>query len=322
MFVQFVVLVIGIVSLIKGADWLVDGSSGLARSFGVSPLFIGLTIVAFGTSAPELAVSLSAALKGAGEISISNVVGSNIANTALVIGLSTLILPMGVKYSTIRKEIPFCLLVSIVLMAFLIQGKGYGLERSHGIALLAFLVVFLEYTFVMARGDRAYSREVSEQQSEATASGKMKRSKAFFLTGLGLALVLVGGECTVNASVQIALALGVSQAFVGLTIIAIGTSLPELVTSLSAILKKEADLAIGNIVGSNVFNILLILGLSSSIHPMTVFVPLYWLDLLYMTLLVGLLWIFSFTKRQIERWEGGILFASYIAYLVLVSLRR
>ena len=323
MVVQFIVLVIGIALLVKGADWLVDGASGLSSSFGVSPLFIGLTVVAFGTSAPELAVSISASLKGSGSIAISNVVGSNIANIALVIGFSAILVPLAISKTTIRKELPFNILISFALMAMLLRGAKYGLDRYDGIILIIFLILFMEYTLVMAKSDRqrAKMEKTSIISDEERDSIKKIRIKNGILTVIGLAMVVFGADLTVDSATEIALQLGISEALVGLSMIAIGTSLPELVTSVTAIIKKQDDLAIGNIVGSNVFNICLILGISSILKPIGVIVDHYWADILFMSFLAVFLLLTTMKKSKITRLEGSFFFASYVAYIILISFR-
>jgi len=323
MVVQFTVLVIGIALLVKGADWLVDGASGLSSSFGVSPLFIGLTVVAFGTSAPELAVSISASLKGSGSIAISNVVGSNIANIALVIGFSAILVPLAISKTTIRKELPFNILISFALMAMLLRGAKYGLDRYDGIILIIFLILFMEYTLVMAKSDRqrAKMEKTSIISDEERDSIKKIRIKNGILTVIGLAMVVFGADLTVDSATEIALQLGISEALVGLSMIAIGTSLPELVTSVTAIIKKQDDLAIGNIVGSNVFNICLILGISSILKPIGVIVDHYWADILFMSFLAVFLLLTTMKKSKITRLEGSFFFASYVAYIILISFR-
>lgn len=323
MVLQFVVLVLGIALLVKGADWLVDGASGLSSSFGVSPLFIGLTVVAFGTSAPELAVSISASMKGSGSIAISNVVGSNIANIALVIGFSAILSPLAISKTTIRKELPFNILVSFALMAMLLRGAKYGLDRYDGFILIIFLILFMEYTLVMAKGDRERSKleKNSILSDEELDSIKKIRIKNAILTVIGLAMVVFGADLTVDSATEIALQLGISEALVGLTMIAIGTSLPELVTSVTAIIKKQDDLAIGNIVGSNIFNICLILGVSSILKPIGVIVDHYWADILFMSVLAVFLLLTTMKKSKISRFEGTVFFASYVAYLIIISFR-
>ena len=323
MVLQFVVLVLGIALLVKGADWLVDGASGLSSSFGVSPLFIGLTVVAFGTSAPELAVSISASMKGSGSIAISNVVGSNIANIALVIGFSAILSPLAISKTTIRKELPFNILVSFALMAMLLRGAKYGLDRYDGFILIIFLILFMEYTLVMAKGDRERSKleKNSILSDEELDSIKKIRIKNAILTVIGLAMVVFGADLTVDSATEIALQLGISEALVGLTMIAIGTSLPELVTSVTAIIKKQDDLAIGNIVGSNIFNICLILGVSSILKPIGVIVDHYWADILFMSVLAVFLLLTTMKKSKISRFEGTVFFTSYVAYLIIISFR-
>jgi cation:H+ antiporter len=323
MILQFVLLILGIALLVKGADWLVDGASGLSSSFGVSPLFIGLTVVAFGTSAPELAVSISAAVKGSGSIAISNVIGSNIANIALVIGFSAILTPLAISKTTIRKELPFNILISFALMAMLLRGAKYGLDRYDGVVLIIFLIIFMEYTLVMAKSDRERKRlESTDILSEADQEEIKKiRIKNGILTLIGLAMVVFGANLTIDSATEIALQLGISEALVGLTMIAIGTSLPELVTAVTAILKKQDDLAIGNIVGSNIFNICLILGVSSIIKPIGVIVDHYWADILFMSMLAVFLLLTTMKKSKITRLEGSFFFASYIAYITIISFR-
>jgi cation:H+ antiporter len=323
MILQFVLLILGIALLVKGADWLVDGASGLSSSFGVSPLFIGLTVVAFGTSAPELAVSISAAVKGSGSIAISNVIGSNIANIALVIGFSAILTPLAISKTTIRKELPFNILISFALMAMLLRGAKYGLDRYDGFVLIIFLIIFMEYTLMMAKSDRERKRlESTDILSEADQEEIKKiRIKNGILTLIGLAMVVFGADLTVDSATEIALQLGISEALVGLTMIAIGTSLPELVTAVTAILKKQDDLAIGNIVGSNIFNICLILGVSSIIKPIGVIVDHYWADILFMSMLAVFLLLTTMKKSKITRLEGSFFFASYIAYITIISFR-
>ena len=322
MFLQFILLIAGIALLVKGADWLVDGASGLSSSFGVSPLFIGLTVVAFGTSAPELAVSVSAAMKGSGSIAISNVIGSNIANIALVIGFTAMLSPMLISKTTVRKELPFNILVSFALMAMLLRGAKYGLDRYDGFILIIFFIIFMEYTLVMAKSDRERKKmEQSPYSKTELETIKRQRIKNGLLTLIGLAMVVLGANLTVDSATQIALQLGISEALVGLTMIAIGTSLPELVTSVTAVIKKQDDLAIGNIVGSNIFNICLILGISAMISPIGVIVQHYWADILFMSLLALFLLLTTMKKSKLTRLEGAFFFVSYIIYIVTISFR-
>ncbi len=317
MILSVVFVIIGIVLLIQGANWLVKGASGLARSFGVSPLFIGLTVVAFGTSAPELAVSISAALKGIGGIAISNVVGSNIANVALVIGFSALLMPTQVNHSTVRKEIPFNILVGVALMAMLLRNSNPSLDRIDGIVLIVLFVVFMEYTFEMAKRDRhVWVQQGIDQRRKKGSWGNLG------LTGIGLVGVVVGGDFTVQHATEIARMIGMSEAFIGLTMVAIGTSLPELVTSLVAAIQKQPDLAIGNIIGSNLFNVLMVLGLSSAIRPISMNAENYGIDLGYMVGLTCVILIVSiFRKNRLGRLTGLSLLASYACYLLFITQR-
>jgi cation:H+ antiporter len=262
-------------------------------------------------------------VKGSGSIAISNVIGSNIANIALVIGFSAILTPLAISKTTIRKELPFNILISFALMAMLLRGAKYGLDRYDGVVLIIFLIIFMEYTLVMAKSDRERKRlESTDILSEADQEEIKKiRIKNGILTLIGLAMVVFGADLTVDSATEIALQLGISEALVGLTMIAIGTSLPELVTAVTAILKKQDDLAIGNIVGSNIFNICLILGVSSIIKPIGVIVDHYWADILFMSMLAVFLLLTTMKKSKITRLEGSFFFASYIAYITIISFR-
>lgn len=303
--------------LIKGADWLVEGAGNLARSFGVSPLFIGLTVVAFGTSAPELAVSLSASFNGLGEIALSNVVGSNIANVGLIVGVSAIILPLCVESSTVRKEIPFAIIISAAVFTMIAFRENPVLGIREGIILLLFFVVFFEYLFSMAKGQQELLK--SKEKNQFAKDSRMEKN--LFLTVLGLVIVVIGGKLVVDSASFIATFLGMSDAMIGLTIVAIGTSLPELVTSVTASLKKEMGIAIGNIVGSNIFNLLLVLGLTSLVNPVNVTINTYWIDLFVMLIFTGILMIFSTTRMKISRIEGLLLLSGYLIYIVFTIIR-
>ncbi len=317
MILSVVFVIIGIVLLIQGANWLVKGAGGLARSFGVSPLFIGLTVVAFGTSAPEFAVSISAAVKGIGGIAISNVVGSNIANVALVIGLSALFMPTQVSHSTVRKEIPFNILVGVALMAMLLRTSNPSLDRMDGIVLVVLFVVFMEYSFEMAKRDRNVSAQKGMDQRPKKGSWVN-----LGLTGIGLVGVVVGGDFTVQHATEIARIIGMSESFIGLTMVAVGTSLPELVTSLVAAIQKQPDIAIGNIIGSNLFNMLMVLGFSSVIRPISMTADHYGIDLGYMVgLTCAILIVALLRKKRLGRLTGLGLLASYACYLLFITQR-
>ncbi len=314
---SIILLIIGFVILIKGADLLVDGASALAKRFKVSDIVIGLTIVAFGTSAPELVVNLFASFQGNTEIAIGNIVGSNIANIFLILGVAGIIYPLTVKKDTVWKEIPLSLLAALVLgfMAndALLDGRGYSmLSRIDGLILLCFFAIFLYYT-----GGIAKSNEVEDDEIH-----KYKLSKAILYIAIGLVGLVGGGKLVVDAAVSIATWLGVSQAVIGLTVVAVGTSLPELVTSAVAALKKKPDIAIGNVVGSNIFNIFWILGISAVIRPLP-FNPVANMDIL-MTILASFLlfvWMFIGERHKLQRWQSVLFILIYVGYTGLLFAR-
>lgn len=316
----YLLLIVGFALLIKGADYFVEGASKIAQSLRVSPLLIGLTIVAFGTSAPEASVSFIAAFEGSSDVAIGNVVGSNIFNITFILGVTALVFPLIVQSETIRKEIPFALLgaVSLLLLISDIQLQSAGsnlITRTEGITLLLFFAVFLYYIFEVARKDR----RLTEENPPDVANLSMTKNS--LLTIGGLAAIVFGGYLVVENSIQIALSLGMSETLVGLTIVAVGTSLPELVTSVTAAFKKQAEIALGNIIGSNIFNIFFILGASATIHPLTVDSKIFsdvWL-MIFVTVLVMIL---SRTKYTISRMEGSVLAIIYIVYVIYIILRN
>ncbi|MFC4024860.1 calcium/sodium antiporter [Oceanobacillus longus] len=315
----YILLILGFALLIKGADWFVDGSSNIAALLRISPILIGLTIVAFGTSSPELTVSIFAALDGSADVAMGNVVGSNIFNITLVVGLAAFLYPLKVQNETIKKEIPFTLLSTaallIVMSDVFLQGEMNNLiTRGDGFILLLFFSIFMIYVFEIAFKDRNASKE--EPLPEGVTWGK---NITFSL--VGLAAIIIGGELVVSNATEIAYSLGMSETLVGLTIVAIGTSLPELVTSVSAALKKQSEIALGNIVGSNIFNILLVLGASSVITPLA-FDGKVFIDLFIMVVLTIILLIFSRTNFKIGKREGLILALAYVAYLIYVIIRN
>ncbi len=316
----YILLIIGFGLLIKGADYFVKGSTGLAELWRVPPLLIGLTIVSFGTSSPEAAVSITAAIKGSSDISVGNVIGSNIFMITMVIGLTAFILPLKVENETIRKEIPFTLLASFALLILISDSQFHTMSqnlitRSDGFILLLFFCVFLYYIYEVARS----SREFQQNQPNSYETSSWVKHSSFTLSGL--AAIILGGYLVVQSSTQIALAWGMSETLVGLTIAAIGTSLPELVTSIVAAYKKQGELALGNIVGSNIFNILFVLGLASVIHPLLVESKIF-IDILIMILLTLLLLIFSRTEFKIAKSEGLILAFTYVVYLIFIIWRN
>ncbi|RXI99825.1 sodium:calcium antiporter [Anaerobacillus alkaliphilus] len=316
---NYLLLLVGFGLLIKGADYFVTGSSNIASLLRVPPILIGLTIVAFGTSSPEATVSIIAALEGSSGVALGNVVGSNIFNITLVIGLTALINPLKVESETIRKEIPFALLGSVVLLVLIsdvvLQTLSSNLlTRSDGFILLLFFAVFMYYIFEVVRKSRDKSTVVPQQPNVT-----WRKNVVFTLVGLGA--IIFGGDLVVRNSTEIAFSLGMSETLVGLTIVAIGTSLPELVTSITAAIKKQSEIALGNIVGSNIFNIFFVLGTSAAISPLLVSSKIF-IDVLLMIILTILLLLFSRTRYAVGKYEGAILAASYLLYLVYIIIRN
>lgn len=315
-----VLFFIGFVLLIKGADWLVSGASSVASRYGVSPLVIGLTIVAFGTSAPELIVNLVASLQGNTDIAIGNVVGSNIANILLILGISALIYPLTVQKSTVWKEIPFALLavVMVTILAndvLIDQFSTSAITRIDGFVLIGFFIIFLYYVFGVA-----FNSPQAVPEGEKIEMYSLTRSSGMIISGLvGL---VIGGKWIVDGAVTFASSLGVSEALIGLTIVAVGTSLPELATSAVAAYKKNVDIAVGNIVGSNIFNVFWILGMSAVIKPLPFDVKLNF-DMVVVIITTMLLFLALFVGRKhtIERWQGGVFVAAYVMYTIFLIVR-
>lgn len=314
-------LLVGFALLIKGADYFVEGASGIAKVLKVPPLLIGLTIVAFGTSAPEASVSISAALNGNNGISLGNVLGSNLFNITVVIGIASMLFPLAVERQTIRKEIPLTLLSAFALMflamdSFFSAQSEQWITRGDGLILLLLFAVFLYYIFEMVQNSR-------ENPMESEDDGKsLSKVKLGVITLGGLAAVVYGGDLVVKSAVEIAESFGLSQTIIGLTIVAIGTSLPELITSITASMKKQSDIAVGNIVGSNLFNVLFVLGASASLNPV-LFDPKLVLEVIMNVGLTALILIFSITGRKISRAEGAVLvgiYGVYMIYLVMMNI--
>jgi len=318
---EYILFVVGIFLLIKGADYLVDGSSSLAKKFKVPTLVIGLTIVAFGTSMPELIVNILASLKGNGDIAFGNIVGSNIANILLILGITATIKLLKVQHSTTWKEIPFSLLAAIVLLVFastmfLDKLAISSILRFEGIILLLFFAIFLYYVIELAR------RNKSQMKDDKLEIKKLSSLKIFLYILGGLVALYFGGKLVVEGAVALARLFGMSEYFISLTIVAVGTSLPELVTSIIAALKGDSDMAIGNVVGSNIFNIFWILGVSALIAPITI--PTFAIiDLLVLLGTTFLLFLFMFIgrKHELERWQGIVFILMYIAYIVHLIMR-
>ncbi|MDR0447974.1 MAG: calcium/sodium antiporter [Treponema sp.] len=317
--VNILLIILGMALLVKGGDFLVDGASSLARRYRISELAIGLTIVAFGTSAPELVVSLTASLNAHPEIALGNVIGSNNFNLFVILGLTGIIMPVAVKKNTVRIEIPFSLLAALILFALanygFISGGTNILTRIDGIILLLFFGLFVFYVFKTMK-----TSGTSESQSGAVT---LSLAKTLIFIILGLVLLAAGGRLVVYSAVELALALNISQKVIGLTIVAAGTSLPELVTSITAIIKKNNDIAIGNIIGSNIFNIFLILGSSALARPMEYsYVFNRDIFLLVLGTLLLLLAMFTGKKRILERRGSVVLVLIYVGYVIYLIMRN
>ena len=302
---QFVLLAVGFVLLMKGADWFVDGASKVADKFGIPHLVIGLTIVAFGTSAPEAAVSISAALKGSVELAISNVVGSNIMNVLLILGLSSVIYPLAVKKSTIWFDIPYVFLASVLLLLFGTMNGSIG--RIDGLIFWVLLILYIFYMIRLTKKSQASNEEFEP------ADENDKVWKLILLILVGGAMIVAGSNVTVDAASNIAAEFGMDERLIGLTIVAFGTSLPELVTSCIAAKKKETDIAVGNIVGSNLFNILFVLGTSAVITPIE-YQTGFIFDSIVAILVMVVLWLLVFRKQKLGRAGGILMLVMYGAY--------
>lgn len=300
---QIVFLALGFFLLVKGADWFVDGASGLARKLGIPQLVIGLTIVAMGTSLPEAAVSISAALRGNAEITIGNIVGSNILNILIILGVTALIATLKVADSTVRYEIPFMIVVTFVLLW--LGYTGGQVTWLEGVILWVLFLLYLRYLYMMAKKGKEEEREV-EQFSTAKIIG---------LILAGVVMIVAGSNFAVEGASNLAKALGISQRFIGLTIVALGTSLPELVTSVSAARKHNADIAIGNIVGSNIFNILFIVGTTALITPVT-FASGFVVDTLIAAAVGILLFVCVARTKELRKKAGIVMLLAYILYFL------
>lgn len=300
MLINIVLLVMGLVVVLKGADWLTDGAVNIASRFGVSQMVIGLTIVAMGTSMPELCVSMVSALKGTPDLAVGHVVGSNTLNTLLIVGCSALVAPIMVKRSSVRRDIPFAVLASLLMLIFCLDG---GIDRLDATLLFILFAVFMFVTVKYGKN------EGTEAKTTAAPLGK-----ATLLLVVGLVCLILGSNLFVDNASFIASTLSVSDAVIGLTIVAGGTSLPELATSMVSAKKGNSDIAIGNVIGSNVFNILMIIGVTGLVKPMHI-KGITSLDLIVMLASILLLWFFCRTTYKVKRWEGAVLAISYIAYL-------
>ncbi len=323
-YLPYILFVIGFVLLLKGADWLVEGSSAIAKRYGLSPMIIGLTIVSFGTSLPELVINVFASFKGSADIAIGNIIGSNISNLLLILGTSAIIYPISIKRTVVFSEIPFSL-VAITLLGFLgnvsifgaVSGSTY-LSRIDGGILLFFFALFLGYIISVSKDEKALALHSDVEIH------KISPLKSLLYILAGIVGLFVGGEWTVEGAIEIAEFFNLDEKFIGLTIVAIGTSLPELVTSAVAAFKRDTEIALGNIIGSNIFNVLWILGLSAVINPLE-FTPNFNSDILivlFATCLIFILLPFS-RSGSMERSHGMIfvgLYISYIIYLIVYTV--
>lgn len=317
MIADILLFIVGLALILSGANALTDGASSIAKRMKVSELVIGLTIVAFGTSAPELAVSAISAIKGSGDIALGNVVGSNIFNTLMIIGCTVLVRPLKVSRLLIKKEIPLCILASFVLILLCADATegcvAGGLSRTDGLVLLCFMAIFLSHTFSIAAGE--------EQNVSESGIKEMPLWRAILFSIGGLIFLIAGGESFVRGASGLARALGASESLIAVTIVAGGTSLPELATSVVAALKGRSEMAVGNVVGSNLFNIFLILGLSSTISPIKL-AGIGAIDLGMVLLSSIVLWFVGvfYKERTITRAEGALMIALYVAYTLYLIL--
>ena len=307
---NIIYIVFGIIMVLWGAGKLTDGATSLAARMNIPPIVIGLTVVAMGTSMPEFFISFISALKGTTDLAVGNVVGSNIFNAMLIMGTAALVAPMTILKSTVKKDIPFAILASAMLIPMTLDGN---ISRLDAALLFVVFIAFMVYTVRSAKNGKSQDEAEAKQMP-------VWQAIAFFI--LGLACLIVGSNLFVDGATEVASLLGVSEAVIGLTIVAGGTSLPELATSVVAARKGQSAIAMGNVIGSNVMNILMILGVTGLIHPMAI-QGITWLDLSVMLVSVLLLWLFSFTKYTVARWEGAvlvILFLGYMTWLVMQAI--
>ena len=322
---NYILLIIGFALLIKGADIFVDGASKVAKKFGIPAVIVGLTIVSIGTSAPELAVSVIGALKGANEITVGNILGSNIFNTLMVLGVTSIIMPIVIKKSTISKDFIISVIVAILLLALtfgsMIWGGTPQINRLSGIILLVLCIAYIVSLIIATKKSNDSCENSDSEEDEEEVKVLTCIIKILF----GIIGVVIGGQMVVDSATNIATAFGMSQKLIGLTIVAVGTSLPELVTSMVAAIKQENDIALGNVFGSNIFNILLILGSSATIKPMSVS-PQLGIDLIFLIVVTLILGAFMFIgkegKSKLSRKEGIVLVLIYIAYVVYIVMRN
>jgi cation:H+ antiporter len=317
--IAVLVFIASLFLLVKGADWLIENASKLGRRYRISPIIIGLTVVAFGTSLPEFFVGIFAVITGTADISVGNVVGSNIANIGLVIGISALIFPLAIKEKTLLQEFPFLLISSFLLLILSNDNNIFGIDsfsigRFDSIVFLLTLLFFLGYIYRSMKNSRA-KESVEKEFKEEFGQSARHVLKDVALMVAGIAALVVGGRLIVAAASDIARSFGLTEAFIGATIVAVGTSIPELSASAMAAWKKQADIAVGNILGSNILNILFVLGVTGLIKPFTIAPSLVYFDMVVMTVITFMFLTFAITKRTIERHEAAILLLAYVMYI-------
>lgn len=310
-------LLAGLLFLVKGADFFVEGSSGIAKRFHVPTIIIGLTIVAMGTSLPETAVSVVAAIQHKNTLAISNVIGSNIFNMIVVIGICAIMTKVAVQKITLKRDFPYSVFAALLLLV--LGGTGMKLGRMDSVVLLVFFGIFVALMIYMAINSEKKSDGKQREDMNETER-KISIPKCLVLLAVGVAGIIIGGDMVVDSATNIALKIGMSETLVGLTIVSIGTSLPELVTSVVAARKKEVDMALGNAIGSNIFNILFVLGLAGVISPMP-FLKENIIDVLILIALSLLVWFFAYTKQQFSRKEGIVMVMLYAVYIAYICMR-
>ncbi len=310
MITSVISLILGLIGLYLGGEWLVSGASRLARSMGIPALIVGLTVVSIGTSAPELLVSVSAALNGSSDISVGNIVGSNIANIGLILGLSGLIYPISVNITLLRREIP--IMIGVSILGYLLARDGL-VSQSEGLLLLAGVIGFLSFMIVSSRREKDDLPDEADEPEYDIPPSEVKRGREVLRILVGMVILMAGAQFTVSGATTIARSVGISELIIGVTLVALGTSLPELVTSVMAALRQQSDIAIGNVVGSNIFNVLAILGTTATIQPIEVSAHVIQFDMLVM---IGFsLLVIPFTlDRSLGRNESIFFLVAYIAY--------
>lgn len=314
---SFLLLIIGFFFLIKGADLFVEGTSSIAKKFNVPSMVIGLTIVAMGTSAPEAAVSITSSLAGQNDMSVANIVGSNFFNILVVLGVSAIIAKLPVQKGTIKKDAPFLLLVSALLLLF---GLNLNISRIEGLILLAVFTYFLVDTVKSAKKGSQETANEAATTMDVEVAEQSSMLKTILISTIGVVGIVLGGDMVVNSATDIATSFGMSANLVGLTIVAIGTSLPEFVTSVVAIKKGETEIAIGNVIGSNIFNILLVLGLSATISPITIS-TFALIDIIFMVAITVLLYFFMKKDSSLVKSQGILFLVVYVAYMAYTIMR-